>query len=88
MPGATHLVRVSRDGKRITSLTKGSYDEQWTEPRWSHSGDYIVAARWLRGNMSQIVVIDTTGRIVHIASSGRSIESAPSWLPERPRHHL
>lgn len=80
-PGATHLVRVSPDGKRITSLTAGSYDEQWTEPRWSHSGDYIVAARWLRGNVSQIVVIDTTGRVVHLASSGRSIESAPSWLP-------
>ena len=80
-PGATRLVRVSPDGKRITPLTSGSYDEQWTEPRWSHSGDYVVASRWLRGNRSQIVVVDTSGRIVHITSSGRSIESAPSWLP-------
>jgi hypothetical protein len=80
-PGATRLARVSPDGKRITPLTSGTYDEQWTEPRWSHSGDYIVASRWLRGNLSQIVIIDTTGRIVHVASSGTSIESAPSWLP-------
>ena len=81
VPGATRLVRVSRDGRRIVPLTSGSYDEQWTEPRWSHAGDYIAASRWLRGNVSQIVVVDTTGRIVHIASSGHSIEATPSWLP-------
>jgi len=81
IPGATRLVRVSRDGKRITPITNGSYDEQWTEPRWSNSGKYIAASRWLRGNISQIVVIDTTGRVVHIVSSGHSIEATPSWTP-------
>ncbi|HEY9227919.1 MAG TPA: hypothetical protein VIP11_14780, partial [Gemmatimonadaceae bacterium] len=81
MPGATRLVRVSRDGEKITPLTNGSYDEQWTEPRWSRAGDRIAASRWLRGNISQIVIIDTTGRIVHTVSSGRSIEATPSWLP-------
>jgi hypothetical protein len=80
-PGAARLVRVSPDGKRIQPLTVGSYDEQWTEPRWSHHGDYIVASRWLRGNRSQIVILDTIGRIVHVVSSGRSIEATPSWLP-------
>ncbi len=81
IPGATRLVRVSHDGKQVTPLTAGSYDEQWTEPRWSHSGTLIVASRWIRGNISQIVVIDTTGRIVHVVSSGVSIESTPSWIP-------
>jgi len=80
IPGATRLVLVSRDGKTITPITHGYYDEQWTEPRWSHSGQFIVASRWLRGNISQIVVVDTTGLIVHIASSGHSIEATPSWL--------
>jgi len=79
-PGATRIVLVSRDGKRVTPITTGSYDEQWTEPRWSHSGTLIAVSRWLRGNVSQIVVLDTTGRIVHTVSSGVSIESAPSWL--------
>ncbi len=80
-PGSTHLVRVSPDGKSITPLTTGTLDEWWTEPEWSHSGDRIVAARWLRGNVSQIVILDTLGRILHIVSSGRSIEATPSWLP-------
>ena len=81
IPGGTRLVRVSRDGKVIVPLTTGSYDEQWTEPRWSSAGDRIVASRWLRGNVSQVVVIDTTGRIIHVVSSGHSIEATPSWLP-------
>jgi hypothetical protein len=80
IPGATRLVRVSADGKRVTPLTSGSFDEQWTEPRWSNAGDRIVASHWLRGNIAQIVVVDTTGRIVHTASSGTSIEATPSWL--------
>jgi hypothetical protein len=80
-PGATRLVRVSADGKTVVPLTNGSFDEWWTEPRWSHAGDRIVASRWLRGNVGQIVVIDTLGRIVHIVSSGLSIEATPSWLP-------
>ncbi|MFI5229973.1 MAG: hypothetical protein ACHQWU_12950 [Gemmatimonadales bacterium] len=79
-PGATRIVLVSRDGKRVTPITTGSYDEQWTEPRWSHSGTLIAASRWLRGNVSQIVVLDTTGRIVHTVSSGVSIEATPSWV--------
>ncbi|HEV8446652.1 MAG TPA: hypothetical protein VGQ44_07520 [Gemmatimonadaceae bacterium] len=79
--GATHLVRLSPDGKTITPLTTGSFDEWWTEPRWSHSGDRIVASRWMRGNVSQIVVLDTLGRILHLVSSGGSIERSPSWLP-------
>jgi hypothetical protein len=82
MTGATRLVLVSTDGKRVTPLTSGSFDEQWAEPRWSHAGDRIVASRWLRGNLSQIVVVDTTGRIVHTASSGTSIEATPSWLAD------
>ena len=81
IPGATRLVRVSRDGKRVTPITSGSYDEQWTEPRWSHAGDRIAASRWVRGNVSQIVIVDTLGRIVHVVSSGNSIEATPSWLP-------
>jgi hypothetical protein len=80
-PGATHLVRVSPDGKSVAPLTHGSFDELWTEPSWSHSGDRIVAARWLRGNVSQIVVLDTLGNILHVVSSGNSIEATPSWLP-------
>lgn len=79
IPGSTRLVRVSRDGKTIRPITSGSYDEQWTEPRWSHRGDRIAAVRWRRGNLSQIVVLDSTGREIRILASQRSIQATPSW---------
>jgi hypothetical protein len=81
IPGATRLVRVSPDGRRITPITTGSYDEQWTEPRWSTRGDRIAAVRWLRGNLSQIVVLDSTGRLQAIVASARAIQATPSWAP-------
>ncbi len=79
LPGATRLVRVSPDGTRITPITGGSYDEQWTEPRWSHRGDRVAAVRWLRGNVSQIVVLDSTGRELAVLASQRSVQATPSW---------
>ena len=81
LPGATRLVLVSKDAKSITPITNGSYDEQWAEPAWSHSGNFIAASRWLRGNISQIVIVDTHGEIVRVVSSGYSIEATPSWFP-------
>jgi hypothetical protein len=81
IPGGTRLVRVSPDGRVITPITTGGYDEQWTEPRWSRSGTRIAATRWLRGDISQIVVLDTVGRVEQIVSSGHSVEATPSWLP-------
>lgn len=79
VPGATRLVLVSRDGKSIRPITTGSYDEQWTEPRWSHRGDKIAAVRWLRGNLSQIVILDSLGKEITILASGQSIQATPSW---------
>jgi hypothetical protein len=80
--GGTRLVLVSRNGKTIKPITNGSYDEQWTEPRWSHDGKHIAAAHWLRGNVSQIVVVDSTGHIERTISSSHSIEATPSWASD------
>lgn len=79
--GSTRLVRLSPDGRSIVGLTRGSYDEQWTEPRWSHDGARIAAVRWLRGNVSQIVVLDTAGALLRVVASGHSIQATPSWSP-------
>jgi hypothetical protein len=79
IPGATRLVRVSRDGRTIRPITGGSYDEQWTEPRWSHRGDRIAAVRWLRGNLSQVVILDSAGKEIKVLASQRSVQATPSW---------
>jgi len=80
--GASRLVRVSDDGKRITPLTSASLDTLWSEPRWSHKGDRIVAVRWFRGGVSQVVVMDSAGGLIHVATSGRFTAASPSWFPD------
>jgi hypothetical protein len=79
IPGTTRLALVSRDRKVIQPITTGSYDQQWTEPRWSHRGDRIAAVRWLRGNISQIVILDSLGRELAIVASQRAVQATPSW---------
>jgi hypothetical protein len=78
-PGATRVVRVSPDGRRVTPITSGNSDEQWTEPRWSPRGDRIAVVRWLRGGTSQIVIIDTLGTIRHVSVSGHIAAATPTW---------
>ncbi|HEY7237022.1 MAG TPA: hypothetical protein VH539_22870 [Gemmatimonadaceae bacterium] len=79
VPGGMRLVRLSPDGRRITPLTSGGLDEQWNEPRWSKHGDRIAAIRWRRGGTSEVVVLDTAGRVERAFASGHSVQATPSW---------
>jgi WD40-like Beta Propeller Repeat len=85
IPAATRLVLVSADGRRITPLTRGSPDTQWTEPRWSPDGRHIAAVRWMRGGYTDVVVLDTTGAVVRVITHSRSVESSPTWTPDGRR---
>jgi len=82
LPGSMQLVRVSSDGRRVRPITTGSLDEQWNEPRWSHRGDRIVAIRWRRPGLSEVVVLDTLGRELSVFASGHSVQAAPSWTSD------
>jgi hypothetical protein len=76
---STRLARVSSDGRRITPITRGSLDEQWTEPRWSPDGTRISAVRILRGGNAEIVVLDTLGAVTASYRFERAIPASPSW---------
>ena len=79
--GSSRLVRVSPDGATILPITTSSMDTLWSEPRWSHRGTHIVTTRWIRGGVSQIVVIDTLGAPQVVVTSGKFIAATPSWIP-------
>ncbi len=79
LPGTTRLARVSRDGKTVRPITTGTYDLEWTEPRWSHRGDRIAAVRWRRGNISEIVVMDSAGGNQRVIASANAVLATPSW---------
>lgn len=83
-PGADRLVRVRVDGSAvgITPLTGASPDTVWSEPRWSHDGRRIAAARWIHGGETEIVILDTTGREVKGVGRAHAVTGAPSWAPD------
>lgn len=82
-PGAARLVRIDLAGdrvQRIAPLTTASIDTIWSEPRWSHDGRRIAAARWRRGGTQEIVVLDAaTGRVQQLLGASRAVVVAPAW---------
>ena len=80
-PGASRLVRVAvtDTGVTITPLTGTSADTIWSEPRWSHDGTRIAAARWLRNGTSEIVVLDASGRVLTTLARSHAVTSNPAW---------
>lgn len=80
--GSSRIVRVSADGNTITPITTSSLDTLWSEPRWSHAGHHLAAVRWIRGGVSQIVIIDSVGGQQVVVTSGRFIAASPSWLAD------
>jgi len=82
IPGGTRVALVSADGRSVVPITSGGADEQWLEPRWSPDGRHIAAVRWTVGGTSEVVVLDTAGRIVQTLVSERTVNSTPSWSPD------
>ncbi|MBI1810013.1 MAG: hypothetical protein HYR75_08970 [Gemmatimonadetes bacterium] len=82
-PGTARLVRLNVEGGRagpVERLTAASIDTLWSEPRWSHDGTRIAAARWRRGGTQDIVVLDAvTGRIVQSVGASRAVVVSPAW---------
>ncbi|MBK5189068.1 MAG: PD40 domain-containing protein, partial [Gemmatimonadaceae bacterium] len=76
---ARQLVRVTADGRTIAPITGASPDTEWTEPRWSPDGRKIAAARWTRGGITEIVVLDTAGRTLRVLVRDRSSNAQPEW---------
>ena len=74
-PDARHQTPV------ITPITSLTLDTLWSQARWSNAGDRIVAIRWARGGVSQVIIVDTMGAVRHVATSGLFTASAPSWMP-------
>jgi hypothetical protein len=90
-PGTTGLARiVTREGAAVgdgargvqyAAITTFSPDTTWSDPRWSHRGARIAAVRSVYGATSEVVVIDTLGRVQKVLGRARGVTQAPSWSP-------
>ncbi len=81
MPATTRLVRITPDGRRLVPLTPTSLDAQWADPRWSPDGSRIAAVRQSHGR-SEIVILDSEGKVIDTFGAVRAINSTPSWSPD------
>jgi hypothetical protein len=80
--GATRLVRVAADGS-VTPITRAHPDTLYSEPRWSHSGGRIVASRWIRGGIAQVVLLDSLATNVRVVVTTRArVATSPSWTSD------
>ncbi|PYO07739.1 MAG: hypothetical protein DMD30_10125 [Gemmatimonadetes bacterium] len=77
-PATTRLVRLPRDARTIVPITPTSLDVQWADPRWSPDGSRIAAVRQSRGR-SEIVILDSDGKVLDSFGATRAINSSPSW---------
>ncbi|HEX7238782.1 MAG TPA: hypothetical protein VF263_00840, partial [Longimicrobiaceae bacterium] len=63
-------------------LAEPSPDVHWALPRWSPRGDRIAAVRWRAGGFRDVVVMDTTGRVLRELTRDRAVDDAPAWSPD------
>lgn len=84
VPGSTRLVTMDALGAPISELAAGSLNVNWSEPRWSHDGTRVAAARWEDGGRTSIVVLDRAGQVERVLAPvgpPLSIVSSPAWIP-------
>jgi len=80
--GTTVPVVIDAPGAAPRGLAAPSLDVQWAYPRWSPDGTRIAISRWRQGGYYDVVVLDSSGRVVAEATGDRAVDSAPAWSPD------
>lgn len=76
------LVLLDADGAEPRTLVAARPDVNWAAPRWSPDGGLVAAARAATGGRYDVVVLDTTGRVVREVSADRALDLTPTWSPD------
>jgi hypothetical protein len=77
--GGARLVFLGANASAPRAVGDQNPDVQWSAPRWSRQGDRIAAIRWRRGGESDVVVLDTLGRVLASFGAARAVQTHPSW---------
>ena len=84
IPGTTEIVRVAAAGD-VRTLVPGTLDTAWTEPRWDARGERIVAVRFVRGGVQEIVLFDANGVEQGVVHRARGLLVSPTFTPDGTR---
>lgn len=80
--GTNRIVQVDIASGAIHPVTPFDSTVHWSLPRYAPDGARIAASRWRRGGESDIVVLDTLGRVLVEVTRGPGISAAPAWSPD------
>jgi Tol biopolymer transport system component len=76
------LVVTDAEGRVLRALVDSASGVNWANPRWSPDGTRIAVARWTTGGRYDVVVMDTTGRVVRELTADRALDLTPAWSPD------
>lgn len=81
-PGTNVLALHDLATGETRPITAPSLDVHWSLPRWSPDGGTLAVARWSRGGLYDVVLVDTTGTVLRQLTRDRAIDSGPTWSPD------
>ena len=82
MGDRSELFTVGLDGEGLAPLTASAEGVEWSGPRWSPSGDAIVASRLVPGGWLDLVRVEPgTGAALQLTHD-RAKDVEPAWTPD------
>lgn len=80
--GTNRLVHVDVASGAIRPVTSFNPLEHWAFPAWSPDGRWLAVSRWQSGGFYDLVVMDSTGSLVHEITKDRAVDRSPAWSPD------
>lgn len=78
----SELHTLDLDGSGLRALTRSPPGTEWNGPRWSPSGDAIVASRFVTGGWLDLVIVDPASGSVRELTHDRAKDVEPAWTPD------
>jgi len=81
-PDRSDLALIGLDGGAPRDLTRSEAGTHWSNPRWSPSGDALVASRLQPGGWLDLVVVDAATGALRELTRDRAKDVEPAWTPD------
>jgi Tol biopolymer transport system component len=82
MGDRSELYTTRLEGGELLALTTSAPGVEWSGPRWSPSGDAVVASRLLPGGWLDVVLVDPASGEIRPLTNDRAKDVEPTWTAD------